>query len=878
MRWFLNRFRRPAMERQLDAELRFHIEEQVETLVRQGISEDEARRNVRLQFGGIDQIKDECRDVRPLGLIDDFFRDVRIGTRSFLRAPAFTVVTILTLTVGIGATTAVYTAIASMVVRPLPFPHPDRLLWIRDQAPSLSVGSTELRMSEYREWRERTTSIEDMSAYHAYFGHLSYNLTGRGEPERLSGIEVSSSLFRLLGTKPATGRLFTDDEDLPGAARVVVLTDGLWRRRFGGLSDVVGQPLTLNEQVYTVVGVLPREFRFNSTFAPSANIDVFVPLVRDESAESFGFYLAVLGRLRQGRSAEQAQAELASIHRRLEEARPFLVKFQPSVVPLSSFVSGPVRSSLRLLGATVVLLLLLGCANLANLFLARGLARIRELGIRLSLGAARHRLIRQLAAEALIIAAIGGTLGTAFAYGLLRLVPYARSLHLPRLEEVHLDPWVIGFVVVVSVLSSVLFGILPAISTTRVDIVSSLKEAPNRVSGSHAGGYLRAVLVSAQTGLALVLLVAAGLLIRSFERLLSTNPGFRPDHVLAMRIDAGARHPDGTRLVAFFSEVYDRVSALPSVESTALVYNLPLDRDMMWDVDIPGEQYEQGISRTAHVRIATSGYLRTMSISIEAGRDFSPADDRDHPDVVIVNQSLARIIAPYRQPLGSTINVGGRAHHVIGIVSDVRHSGLDREAGPEIYLSYAQSLKSGRASFSGFDLVVRTRAEPQILVPAIRHMVWSIDSQQPVGPVVAMTDLVDRSVSPRRFVMLLSALFSVIALAIAAAGVYGVVNYTVGRRIHEIGIRMAVGATAGQVQRMILGESLFVAGVGVLVGIIGSVALLPLLSSQIYGIKQFDFTTFVLAPLVLLSVAVLASVAPVWRATRLDPRSALLHE
>ncbi len=879
MRWLLNPFRRRDMEPQLDAELRFHIEEQVQALLAQGIAEDEARRRVRLEFGGLDQIKEECRDVRPLHWAADFIRDVRFGARSFLRAPNFAAVAILTLTIGIGATTAVYTAIESMVIRPLPFPDPDRLVWIRDQVPSLGITANEIRMSEFRAWREQTTSIEDIAAYNAFFAHLSYNLTGRGEPERLSGVEVSSSLFRLLGVKPTVGRVFSGDEELPKAARVVLLTDGLWRRRFAANPDILGQPLTLNEQIHTIVGVLPPGFHFGSTFAPAANIDVFVPLVRDESAENFGFYLAVLGRLRPGISTQQAQTELISIHRHLEEVRPFLSDFKPNVIALSAHVSGPVRNSLRLLGATVGLFLLLGCANLANLFLARGLSRTREIGIRLSLGGARRRLIRQFAAEALLIAAIGGMLGIVFAYGLLRLVPYARSLHLPRLEEIHLDPWVVAFALSLSVGCSLLFGILPAVSSTSVDIASALKNAASTASGSRTGARLRAILVSAQVGIALVLLIDAGLLIRSFERVLNTDPGFRPEHVLAMRLDAGAKYPRGSQLVPFLTEVRHRVTALPGMESVALVYNLPLDRDMTWDVAIPGKQYRQGmIGDSAYTRIATPGYMRTIGIPIEAGRDFSLVDDRDHPDVVIINHSLARMIAPYRQPLSSTINVNDRAHLVIGIVADVRHSGLDREAGSEIYLSYAQMPASERVLFTGYDLVVRTPAEPQTVVPAIRHVVWSIDRDQPIGPVIAMTDLVDRSLSPRRFVMLLLSLFSGVALAIAAVGVYGVVSYTVSRRTHEIGIRMAVGATAGQVQRLIIGEASLVAGAGIVVGIAASLALLPLFSSQLYGIKHTDAATFLLAPLVLLGVAVLASALPAHRATRIDPRSALLHE
>lgn len=873
MRWLDVIFRRKRLERHLEAELSFHVDKQIADYVAGGMAPDEARRQARLDFGGLDQIKEECRDARPLRWLEDFLKDGRFALRLFLRSPGFTSAAIVTLAVGIGATTAMFTVVHSVLLRPLPFPGPERMVWITNSRAAMRRLDGESRMSQFREWRDRARSFEGLAAYHAYFTHLSYNLTGRGDPERLSGIEVSASLFPLLGQKPAAGRLFRADEDLPAAAPTVVLGYGLWQRRFGTDPGIVGQSLTLNGRPCSVIGVLPPHPDFMASLLPGVELDLYLPLVRDERAESYGFYLAVLGRLRSGVSLEQARAELRSIQAAMAAQRSFLNEFRPEMVPLSQRVAGSVRPALVLLFGGVGFVLLAGCANLGNLLLTRATGRRREISVRTALGATGSRLLRQMLAESLVLVALGAAAGVALAGVLLRLLTQRNWLNLPRIAEIELDGTALVFALGLSVLTGLFFSSIPSLQGVRIDLTEALKEGGRGAAPGRRSNRFRAALVVMQVALALVLLIGTGLLLRSLGRVLDVDLGFRPENVIAMRIDPGDRYERGARLTAFLDEILGRVSSLSGVRSAAFVYNLPLDRDMTWAVAFPGKTYVPGTEPVAFARIVTPGYFRTMGIRLFQGRDVSEHDRPGGTRVVLVNETLARIIAAVREPLSSGLLIDGTEYRVIGIVGDVRHQALEKEAGPEIYLPLSQG-----EPFTGFDLVLKTSVEPASIAPLVRREVWAVDPDQAVGKVVTIRQLVERSLLPRRLLTALVAAFGGLALLLAFTGVYGVVSYGVAQRTQEIAVRMALGARAGAVHALILRQTALVALLGVFIGLGAALALTRLLSSQLYGVTRTDPMTFTVVTGGLLALVLLASYLPSRRATRLDPRLALLHE
>jgi predicted permease len=857
----------------MDSELRFHLEQQIADYLRAGLPEEEARRRAALEFGPLELAKDECRDQRPLPWIETLLQDIRFAARGFRRSPGFALVCLLTLALGIGTTTAVFTVVSAMVIRDLPYPAADRMIFVQNRNARNRSTFPYSHMSQFREWQQRAASFEALAAYNAFSAHSTFNWTGRSEPERLTGVEVSQSLFPLLGAKPLVGRLFEAGEDLPGAAPVVVLSFDLWQRRFGARPEIAGEKIILNDQPYVVAGVLPPDFRFTGAFVPGAAMDIYVPLVQEQRAERFGFYLGVVGRLKPGVAPTQARQELTALHDGLFGKTPLSV-FTPEPVRLADHVYGALRTPLWLLMGSVGLVLLVGCANLANLFLARAAARRREIALRAALGAHRGRLIRQMLTESLVLAAAGAVAGVGLAYGLVRYLRQAAWLVMPRLQEVHIDLWVLLFAAGVCVLTAVLCGLAPALAGTRMDVATGLKDGGWGASSGPSHGRLRATLVAAQVTLSLVLLTGAGLLARSMLRLLDVQPGFQPERVAAMRVDPGRRYPRGPRLTAFFDSVLERVRSLPGIEAAALAINLPLDRTMVWDFALPGDARRLDLPPVAAARIASPGYFATMRIPMLWGRDFTSDDTAESQPVVIVNQTLARFInGGGQQPLNALVRIGGRERKVIGVVADVRHAGLHREAGNEIYLVHTQSLP-----IPAVDVVVRSALPASALYPAVRRAVWSVDPSQPVGKIISLSDLVDKSLSPRTFLTWSLGAFAAFALLLACTGVYGVVSYAVTQRTREIGVRMALGSRRNQIWWMILLASLKTAFAGLALGIAVSFAATRLLSGQLYGVTPTDPATFLVTAGVLLAAVAVAASIPALRATRLDARTALLSD
>ena len=796
--------------------------------------------------------------------------DLRHAIRGLIRTPGFTAAAVLTLALGIGANVAVFTMAYSAIAKPLPFPGADRLVWIGNDDVKNRTTDTSLRMSQYLDWLENATVFERIAAWHGFFGHLSYNLTGTGEPERLTGIEVSPSLFDLLGTKPAAGRLFRSDEDAPGSAAVVILSHAFWQRRFSGNADIVGRAITLNERTYTVAGALPASFAFTGTFLPGKHLDVYVPLIRDPKTENLGGYLSVIGKLRPGVTAEQAQAQLASRQQALARERPFMSVFRQPVVPLKTYVSRTVRDPLTLLLGGVLCVLLIGCANLANLLVARAAAKQHEVAVRSALGATAARIFRATVAESLVLTLAGGALALVVAASLLGVVAQSGLSMMPRLDEMRLSPAGVWFALALCALTTLVFGSLPMVQSRFGSTSTTFKmRAP---TSDRFASRVQQGLVFSQIALAVTLLMAGGLLLRSFAGLMRVDPGFGADQVLAMRVDAGTRHSNGQSRAAFFEEVVSRVESLPGVQSAAIGLNLPLVGNMVWDVGIPGAPQPPAPGTTAFARIVSPGYFRTLGIALVSGRDFERADRLDSARVVIVNQTLAKRIAEFREPVGSTVSIGGRDHRVVGIVADVRHKAMNEEGGSEFYMPHTQR------QFSAVDLVVRTVDLPSTIVPAIRRTVWSVDPNQTIGNAIALRDLVDMSLLPSRLIATVVTAFGAIALLLAALGVYGVVSYGVTRHTNEIGIRMALGAQAQQVLIQVFRQGLLPVAIGVIAGGGAALAAGRLLSGHLYGISPHDPVTFFSVIALLTIIAGAACWLPARRATRIDPIVALRYE
>jgi predicted permease len=859
-------------EKRLDTEMRFHLDQLTQDYIAQGLAPDEARRRALQEFGAIELAKDEVRDLRPLEWLPQIGRDVRVAARGALHAPGFSLAVVTTLALAIGSAVAVFGLVYAVLLRSLPYPDAERLVSIDNRFANAGGKRDAMHMLQYQEWRKHASAFESLAAYNLFYEHGTFNLTGRGQPERLTGINVTANLLPMLGARPAVGRLFANGEDEPGAASVVVVSYGLWQRRFGADPSIVGQSLIINDKPHTVVGVLAAGFAFAGTLVPASDFDVYLPLVRDKEAYRYGMYLGVLGRLKHWVSSEQAGEQVAALHKAALGNSEFR-DIRQEVRPLADRVGSSVRSPLWMLLGAVALLVFTGCANLANLFLARAAARGREMSVRAALGAGRGRLVRQLLTECALLAGFGTVIGIALAALILSWLRGADWPQMPRLTEMGIHWPVAAFAMLTCALTTVLFGLAPALRASRADVTTGLKEGVRGASGGGARRPLRWALVAVQVGLSFVLLAGSGLLLRSLLKVLEVSPGFRPDQVIAMRVDPGERRERGPKMTAFFDDILSRVRRIPGVKSAALAVNLPLDRNMSWEYTIPGQNRAKNVTRAAAVRMVSPGYFRTLGIQMHAGRDFSPHDTRDAPRVVAVNRTLGREIAALRDPVGSKLIIFGREHEVIAVVDDVKYEGLDRESGPEFYLGQSQTLP-----FPIVDVVVRSALPVGAMAMAVRDAVWAVDPNQAVGKVQTLEGLLNRSLSPRRFFTWILAAFAGFALLLAFAGVYGVVSYGVALRTTEIGIRMALGAKGGDILRLFVGESMTAALLGLTLGVVGTVAFARLIGSQLYGVTTLDPVSFACAGLLVLVGVLAAALFPARRATRMDPSRSLRAE
>jgi predicted permease len=804
------------------------------------------------------------------------FQDVRYAARLLFKQPGVSAIAIVTLALGIGANTAIFSAVNTVLLRPLPYPDPDRLMMLFEKRPAEAVMENPVSPADYLDWSRMQTSFEHIAA----LSTLTADLTGAGEPERLSAAAVSTPFFDVLGVPPSLGRTFRPEEGIAGQHRVVILGHGLWQRRFGSDASIVGRPLSLNGTPHVVVGVLPATFEF-----PDAEIDLWAPLVFENAPARPGappqppsrtnHYLTVYGRLKSGVSVEQARTEMDRIGAELSREYPQANRNHSShVAPLRDQLTQPFRTGLLLLLAAVSFVLLIACVNVANLLLAKAASRRREMAVRAALGAGRTRLAGQALTESLLLGLVGGALGLLVArwgIDLLRtLAP--RGVPVLGLQDLGLDARVLAFALLISIASGVLFGLLPAWHLAGQDVNDSLKDG-GRGGGRGVRRRLRLALVVSEIALASLLLVGAGLTLRSFQALLDTDAGFTTDRLLTALVSLPAtRYQGDERIVTTYDEIERRFAALPGVRAVGGTSHLPLtNQDSRSGVAVEGRQPSPDAPTRAHLRAVTVDYFRTMGIRLVAGRNFNPSEDGEQPFVVIVNETMARRYWPGNSPLGKRVRLGGSEvwREVVGIVADVKHWGLERPVNPELYFPQRQMV------WRSLNFVVATDGDPASLVAAVREQLRAVDADLPLSNVRTMDQVAARSVAERRGGMLILGLFGVLALILAAAGIYGVMAHLVALRTSEIGIRMTLGAQPSRVMTLVLKEGLMQAALGLAIGIAGAVLVMRSFRTVLYGVGPADPLTIVAVVVVLAATATLACLIPARRAMRVDPVTAL---
>jgi putative ABC transport system permease protein len=873
-------FRRKAVETELDDELRFHFEQQIAKFVNSGLTHDEALRRVGIEFGGLGQVKEECREARGVHMLETLFQDIRYGLRMLRKSPGFTAVALLTLALGIGANTAIFSVVYGVLLRPLPYHDPASLIVLHETTPK--VGTVDVSYPNFLDWRAQSHSFSKMAAVSS----VAFNLAGLGsgldQPENINGAAVSSDFLSMLGVRPVLGRNFDASQDQAGTSPVVLLSYQLWQSHFGGARNVLDRTVALNGRSFTIIGVLPPDFRWIE------KTDVLEPigiLAGDPDWNDRGERgdMVVLGKLGPGVSFAQSRAEMEGIAARLAQAYPGTNdQFGVALQPIREVFVSDLRPSVLVLFGAAVFVLLIACANVANLFLMRGASRTKEIALRIAVGASRSRIIYQILAESFLLAFLGGLLSLALAFagirGMARLIP----VDMLAGASLSLNGPVLLFAAGVIVLCTFVFGLAPASHSTKPDVQSELKESGRAMSAGMGQSRMRGALAIAEVSLALILLVGAGLMMKSLYRLLSVDPGFRPDRVLTMEMTLRtAQYAKDPAVLNFWQRVLDQVHQLPGVEAAALGTNIPLTGDhSRGDITLEGMALPKpGSFPHPDIHEVSPGYASTLGIPLQRGREFTDADTETAPPVAMINTAVAQRYFAHQDPVGKRLMFGRPSAQrapkwitIVGVAGDTKLYGLANPARLEVYVPFRQFAASDMT------LIVKSGIEPAALTSAIRSTIASIDKEQPIFAIATMQQLVKNSVSTRRITLILLGVFGALALVLGAIGIYGVLAYSVAQRTHEIGIRMALGARRGDVLRMVLAQGAKIAGAGVVIGILASFGLTRLMSNLLFSVSPADPVTFAAVAIVLVLVALLASYVPARRTLRVDPMIALRHE
>ncbi len=870
-------FRRRSVEVDLDDELRFHFEHEVEKLMRSGLTRDEASRRARLLIGGMDQVKEECRDARGVSGLETFMQDLRYGMRGLRRNPGLAVLAIVTLSLGMASSAVVFSIFEASLIRPLPFSDADRVVELWETRQERGITRASFTEANFWDVRSQNKSFEEMAAVH----YDEVNMTGAGQAEKVTAISVTAGFCRALGVKPVLGRDFLNEDDRGGFdSRVVMLGNRFWKNRFGGASEIIGRTLRLNDQVYTVIGVLPPG-------EPWINEQIYTLFGYRATANRTSWEYAVIGRLAPGVSDEAMKSDLQRIAGAVEQSYPNEAKGLGFRFESSSGwgASTDTRRALWVLLLAVSFLLLIGCMNVANLLLARGTARQREIAVRIVLGAGRARLARFVMMEAILLSVFGVTFGLALAYAALRAMQALEIPGIPRLADASLNLWVIGFATITAALTGLLSGLAPALQAWASGVAAALREG-DRQKGSRGQGRLRAALVTGEVALSFLLLVGAGLLIRSFAQLMSVNHGFQTENRLVFSVSMPGSYGEKGVGKQFLDRFFERLSAVPGVITVGGVSHRPVgggNPGMGIDAVSPPQGSARRSPPWAGWRVVTPDYFRAIGLPLLRGRSFDNNDkpvwtEPGQPDParrVVISDRLAKLIFPNEDPIGKHASLwkgqGNMEAEVIGVVGDSRERGLTSDPTLTVYLPYGINAVTT-------EFVAHTRGNAQNLAPVVRSIVSELDSNLPVTDVRSFQEVVSRSVAPQRFNAILLGVFSGLALLLATTGIYGVLSYSMSRRTSEIGLRMALGASAGSILRMTILQGIRPALLGIGLGAFGAWWLTGYLATLLFDIKPFDFLTYVSVAALLLLTALAACYFPGRRAMRTDPAVALRTE
>lgn len=877
MQRFFALFRSSAYDRELEAEMAMHIELATEENLRRGLTPGEARRQALVQFGGRQQSRERQREARSFSLLDEVFGDLRYALRTLRKDRSFTVIALVILALSIGANTAVFGVVNTLLLRPLPFPDSQQLVWIAPPPSSCGLSCATYSSDAYEEFRDQSLAYQGVTGYQAFTTPDNLRLTGRGEPQPATGIDVIGNFFQVLGVQPARGRLFTEDEARGGPHPVALLSDAYWRRQFNADPDIVGQGVDLSGTLVTVVGVLPPTFDFGAVFSPGAKVDLFTPLSLDQQ-RNWGNIVTLVGRLKPGVTASQALEDAERIAPNIY----FNTKYPETLgrykgrlipVPLKDYVTGKLHNSLIALWCAVGAILLIAGVNLSNLLLARAAARGKEFALRGALGANRGRLVRQLLLESLVLSGAGAVLGLVLALGLILWLTHQGSLALPLLSSLRIDAQALAWTAVIAFVTAVVFGLLPGLRIAGGNLVEVLKDSGPGAGLGRKHEQLRSTLVISEVALACMLLVSAGLLLRSFLKVLDVDLGFEPDRAASIKVeyDDSAPTEEGSQMKrgVIFQKILERVTAVPGVEAAGMADYLPLGPNRSWDTPVPqGKTFDPGQIPEPLVYIVTPGFFRAMGIRLH-GRDFAWSDGPRSERVVVINESAARLYWPGEDAVNKILMRGKEQDRVVAVVEDVHEEHVETALGSQIYYPMMQQGPNGA------QLVLRSRLQPSALAGSILRTLRELNPQQPAAEFRPIRMLVDRAVSPRRFFMLLVAAFASLGLLLAALGIYGVVSYAVARQTREFGIRMVLGATPALLRRIVLANTLKLAGAGIAVGAAASAVCAQIIASLLFHTAPSDPATFLAVIALLVTVALFAGYFPALRATRIEPAVSL---
>jgi putative ABC transport system permease protein len=875
--YIVRRINRGRAERELDEEIQAHIEMEIEENISDGMTREQARLAALKQFGNVTLAKEDSRAMWGGRLIETFWQDLRYGVRMLAGKPFFTAVAVLALALGIGTNTAIFSAVNAVLLRPLPFADPDRVVNLFGASVEEPDTRGEFSYPDFLDYKTRSQTLEHVAAYLGSGAILS----GGDEPERVTGVDVSAELFPLLGVEPLLGRVFTAEEDKIGAPALTVLSYDFWQSRFGGDPALIGQTIKLGGS-RTVIGVMPPGFKF--PLATENPIQYWEPLASPYVARWMdkrdGIILPLVAKLKPGVSVEQAQAELSQIAASLAAEYPATnTNRRIRVISMHDDLVRDIRPALLVLFGAVGFVLLIACANVANLLLARATARAKEMAIRSALGASRARIVRQLLVESILLASLGGAAGVLLAYWGLDLLVAMSPAGLPRVEQIGLDARVLGFTLLISVLTGILFGLTPALQASRVNLNEVMKEASRGSSAVGSRKQLRSALVVAEVALSLMLVIGAGLLVKSFARLLSTDPGYDAEGVLVMDLPiSSSKYPKPEQQAAFFQQLASRVEALPGVAGAGLTTLMPLgQRDIVYSFNVEGRApVSPGDEPAARYQIISPNYFEVMKMPLRVGRAFTEQDTAAAPQVIIINEAFARRYFPDENPLGKRLlstEADQPPREIVAVVGDVRQLGLDQDAVEVMYVSHLQEPTTR------MNLVARSASgKPADIALALRSAIREMNKDQIIWRTQTMSEMLSSSVASRRFNMVLLGAFAAMALALAAIGIFGVMSYSVTQQTHDIGIRMALGAQKSDVMRMVFGQGLRLVSVGLVLGLFGAFAVTRVLATLLYGVSTTDPAVFAGVAGLLAAVALMACYLPARRAMKINPMTALRYE